>query len=159
MKKILIFICLCLCMVSCKEYYSEGERVGTVIQFSETGVFFETWEGQLNLTQTGMNTSGEPFEFSFDRHRKKEQAELVDLVSEAQRNGWKIKINYHEVWGCLNMIGNRGCTDYFVDSVTILDTTFAKPLGNLDKVSETVEIVEAALGTAENPIHIVIDSK
>jgi hypothetical protein len=43
---------------SCSENYSNGERIGLITQFSHKGLFWKSWEGQLNLTQTGMNSSG-----------------------------------------------------------------------------------------------------
>lgn len=62
MKKVFIIVC-CLvsiiCMSSCKENYSNGEKVGNLIEFTRKGVFWDSWEGRLNMTQTGMNTSGE----------------------------------------------------------------------------------------------------
>lgn len=53
----------------CKERYSEGEKVGNLIEFAQKGVLWDSWEGRMNLTQTGMNTSGAPFQFSFDNDR------------------------------------------------------------------------------------------
>ena len=49
------------------------------------------------MTQTGMNTSGEPFSFSFDNDRD-DQDSLITLMKQAQVEGWKLKIKYHEVW-------------------------------------------------------------
>lgn len=115
---------------SCKEHFSDGERVGTVIKFSKAGVIWDSWDGELNLTATGMNTSGEPFAFSFDNDRS-DQDSLINLIAEAQRYGWKVKIIYHQVWGFKNVFCNRGESRYFVDDVQILDKNFAKPLNNL----------------------------
>lgn len=53
------------CLTSCKEQFSNGERVGTVTKFSKAGVFWDSWDGLLNITQTGMNSSGEPFAFQW----------------------------------------------------------------------------------------------
>ena len=50
-------------LTSCKENYSNGEKVGNLIEFTQKGVWWYSWEGRLNMTQTGMNTSGEPFSF------------------------------------------------------------------------------------------------
>jgi hypothetical protein len=111
-------------MSGCKENYSNGEKVGNLIEFTKKGVIWDSWEGRLNLTQTGMNTSGEPFSFSFDNDRN-DQDSLIKLMQKAQVEGWKIKIRYHEVWGFKNVLGNRGETDYFVDGVTVLDRDFA----------------------------------
>ena len=60
---------LMLTFTGCKENYSVGEKVGNLIEFTKKGVFWDSWEGRMNLTQTGMNTSGEPFQFSFDNDR------------------------------------------------------------------------------------------
>ena len=65
--KTIKFICLslglALVMTSCTENYSNGERIGMITKFSQKGLVFDSWEGTLNTTQTGMN-SAQPFEFS-----------------------------------------------------------------------------------------------
>ena len=90
-----------------------------------------------------MNTSGEPFSCSFDNDRK-DQDSLIALMKQAQVEGWKLKIRYHEVFGW-NWFSNRGETDYFIDDVTILDRNFARPLqqirGNGSIVRDTVWVV------------------
>lgn len=147
---ILLISLVALTLTSCSENYSNGERIGTVVQFSKTGLIWDSWEGQLNLTQTGMNTSGEPFNFSFDNDRD-DQDSLIALVNEAQAKGWKVKIKYHEVAGW-NWFANRGNTNHFITDVEVIDKDFAHPLQNrLSK--DTFQ-----LGTKENPIHIVIDN-
>lgn len=146
---IILAILIGVCLSSCKEHFSDGERVGTVTKFSQAGVFWDSWDGELNLTQTGMNSAGEPFAFSFDNDRE-DQDSLINLVNEAQRNGWKIKIVYHQVWGMKNLCNNRGESDYFVDDVIVLDKKFAKPLMNLEKDTTNT----AQLGTKDNPIYI-----
>lgn len=141
----LLLFALALSLGSCKENYSQGEKVGNLIEFTKKGVMWETWEGSLNMTQTGMNTSGEPFYFSFDKDRH-DQDSLITLMKQAQVEGWKLKIRYHEVWGLVNIFNNRGETDYFVDDVTVLDKDFANPLkrvGNSEhgRVVDTVYVV------------------
>lgn len=133
MKKTIGIVCClisAICISSCKENYSNGEKVGNLIEFTSKGVFWDSWEGRMNMTQTGMNTSGEPFSFSFDNDRH-DQDSLINLMKQAQVEGWKLKIRYHEVWGLRNCFYNRGETDYFVDDVTVLDKDFANPLRNL----------------------------
>ena len=127
MKKILLFLMsvMCLTFTSCKEHFSDGERVGTVTKFSKAGVFWDSWDGLLNVTQTGMNSSGEPFAFSMDNDRN-DQQKLIDILTKAQVEGWKVKIKYHQVWGLKNVYNNRGESDYFVDDVIILDKNFSK---------------------------------
>lgn len=132
-------------LTGCKENYSQGEKVGNLIEFTNKGVIWDSWEGRLNMTQTGMNTSGDPFSFSFDNDRT-DQDSLINLMKRAQVEGWKLKIRYHEVWGLKNFWCNRGETDYFVDGVTVLDKNFANPLRSLGggrggRVVDTVYVV------------------
>lgn len=136
-----------LMLPSCTENYSNGEKVGNLIEFTNKGLFWKSWEGSLNMTQTGMNTSGAPFYFSFDNDRD-DQQHLINLMKQAQVEGWKLKIRYHEVAGW-NWFGNRGETDYFVDDVTILDKNFARPLSNMRSAATT--------GGARDTIWVVID--
>ena len=143
---LLIFsIILCTVLLqSCKENYSNGEKVGNLIEFTQKGVIYDSWEGRLNMTQTGMNTSGEPFSFSFDNDRD-DQDSIINLMKQAQVEGWKLKIRYHEVWGFKNVFYNRGETNYFVDGVTVLDKDFANPLRQLGqqqgRVVDTIFVV------------------
>ena len=143
----LLIFSIILCMVllqSCKENYSNGEKVGNLIEFTQKGVIYDSWEGRLNMTQTGMNTSGEPFSFSFDNDRD-DQDSIINLMKQAQVEGWKLKIRYHEVWGFKNVFYNRGETTYFVDGVTVLDKDFANPLRQLGqqqgRVVDTIFVV------------------
>ncbi len=125
MKKIFIVIItllLSISLTSCWENYSTGDRVGLVTEFSETGAFWKSWDGQLNLTQTGMNSSGvEPFDFSFDNDLTN-QEEMIELVQSALEEGWKIKISFHQVYGLKNILRNRGESNYFVTKIEVLDT-------------------------------------
>ena len=143
----LLIFSIILCMVllqSCKENYSNGEKVGNLIEFTQKGVIYDSWEGRLNMTQTGMNTSGEPFSFSVDNDRD-DQDSIINLMKQAQVEGWKLKIRYHEVWGFKNVFYNRGETNYFVDGVTVLDKDFANPLRQLGqqqgRVVDTIFVV------------------
>lgn len=149
MKKIhyALLAAMTLALSGCKENYSRGEKVGNLIEFTKKGVVWESWEGSLNMTQTGMNTSGAPFRFSFDRDRS-DQDSLINLMKQAQVEGWKLKIRYHEVWGLKNILGNRGDTDYFVDGVTVLDRDFATPLKHMG---------EAEQGHVVDTVYVVID--
>ena len=152
MRKIILISMISVILMSlssCKERFSDGERVGTVTKFSKAGVIWDSWDGMLNVTQTGMNSSGDPFIFSFDNDRNDQNA-LIDTMIIAQREGWKIKIRYHQVWGAKNIMKNRGESDYFVDGIEILYKNFSDPLNKK-------AIEKAVLGSKDNPIHIVID--
>ena len=147
MKKLILFLfCALFCLTSCKEHFSDGERVGTVTKFSKAGVFWDSWDGHLNITQTGMNSAGEPFAFSLDNDRN-DQDSIINLLSEAQLKGWKVKLLYHQVWGLKNVFQNRGESDYFIDGVEILDKNFSKPLENLNSNK----------GSVIDTIYVVID--
>jgi len=157
---IMMAVAISLGMSSCKENYSNGEKVGNLIEFTKKGVIWDSWEGRLNLTQTGMNTSGEPFEFSFDNDRGGQDS-LISLMKQAQVEGWKLKIRYHEVWGLKNVFSNRGETDYFVDDITVLDKDFANPLKHSAAVrgGRVVDTVYVVIDKAELQKQINRDKK
>lgn len=143
-------MCSLLCLISCKEHFSDGERVGTVTKFSKAGVIWDSWDGHLNITQTGMNSAGEPFAFSLDNDRD-DQDSIVKLLTEAQLKGWKVKLLYHQVWGFKNIFSNRGESDYFVDGVEILDKNFSKPLEIINNNKDNIK------GSVIDTIYVVID--
>jgi hypothetical protein len=105
-------------MGSCSENYSNGERIGLITQFSRTGVFFKSWEGELHVTQTGMNSTMNDFQFSIDNDR--EDQNLINQIDSAAEHGWKVKLIYHETVG-KNWFHNRGETDHFITEVEVLD--------------------------------------
>ncbi len=149
MKRLLYLCLMAVVMVTftgCKENYSVGEKVGNLIEFTKKGVIWDSWEGRMNLTQTGMNTSGAPFQFSFDNDRD-DQDSLIQLLYQAQVEGWKVKLKYHAVWGMKNVFSNRGETDYFVDDVEVLDKNFANVL----------RMGDAPQGRVVDTIYVVID--
>lgn len=52
----LLIFSIILCMVllqSCKENYSNGEKVGNLIEFTQKGVIYDSWEGRLNMDTDG----------------------------------------------------------------------------------------------------------
>jgi len=104
---------------SCTENYSNGERIGLISKFSEKGVFWKSWEGDMVLTQTGMNQSANgDFVFSIDNDRP--DTAVIKMIDSAANYGWKVKLTYHEVFG-YNWFLNRGETDHFVVKVEVLD--------------------------------------
>jgi len=111
-----------------RENYSNGERIGLVTNFSKSGVFWKSWEGELNLTQTGMNSNGfKPFKFSIDND--KEQSELIAKIDSAVTFGWKVKLVYHQTFGW-NWFNNRGETNYFVTDCLMIDRNPVKSVFN-----------------------------
>jgi hypothetical protein len=131
-------ILLTFTLIGCTENYSNGERIGFVTKFSNRGLIWKSWEGELNLTQTGMNTSS-LFEFSVDNDHQDEN--VVKALDSAATLGWKVKIRYHET-AFKNWFRNRGETDHFVETVEVLDRTplsvFNSQQSNIDNtVSKT----------------------
>lgn len=145
MKKIIVSLLAVLVFASCSENYSNGERIGLVTQFSSTGRFWKSWEGHLNLTQTGMNSSV-PFDFSVDNDKEPEG--LVKKLDSAAQFGWKVKLIYHQVTG-YNWFNNRGNTNHFVTDVQILDRD---PMGSIFGNGSTH-------GVVRDTIYVVIREK
>lgn len=140
-----------LFMTSCTENYSNGERIGMITKFSEKGLVWDSWEGTLNTTQTGMN-SAQPFEFSVDNDVN--DPVVIKTLDSAATNGWKVKIKYHETFG-KNWLGNRGETNYFVKQVIVLDRD---PIGNMfggDKPKSNCDC--KTQGKVIDTIYVVID--
>ena len=146
--KVLIYSSLIL-LSSCSENYSNGERIGVITQFSETGLIWKSWEGHLNVTQTGMNSSV-PFDFSIDND--KPDQEIINILDSAAQYGWKVKLVYHETFG-KNWLSNRGETNYFISKVEVLEKNFGNAFnGNQQqkiggKIIDTIYVVI----TPDNP--------
>ena len=132
-------------IVTATEDYSEGERIGFITKFSHKGRFWKSWEGELNLTQTGMNTSS-LFDFSIDNDS--ESSNVISMIDSAVNNGWKVKLTYHQTY-FKNWLSNRGETDYFIKSIQILDRS---TLGN-NNSNGTNQLQGRVIDT----IYVVID--
>jgi hypothetical protein len=136
-----------LMLQSCiSENYSNGERIGVVTQFSESGAVWKSWEGHLNVTQTGMNSSV-PFDFSIDNDKNPQ--EVINTIDSAAQYGWKVKLVYHETIG-KNFFGNRGETDHFVTKVEALEKNF----GNVFNGVKQDSVIH---GHVIDTIYVVID--
>ncbi|RYY28605.1 MAG: hypothetical protein EOP41_03130 [Sphingobacteriaceae bacterium] len=130
-------------LASCSENYSNGERIGVITQFSNTGLIWKSHEGHLNVTQTGMNSSV-PFDFSVDRDN--EDPTVIKMLDSAADKGWKVKLIYHETAG-KNWFQNRGKTDHFVNKVEVLDRNMATLFSNQQN----------ATGHIIDTVYVVID--
>lgn len=123
----LLAVAAALSLQSCSENYSNGKRVGFITKFSQKGLVYKSWEGELNMTQTGMNTSN-AFEFSIDNDN--EPAGLVARLDSALQYGYKVEVTYHEVSG-YNWFNNRGHTDHFVTECLLLDAPKTVPVDSI----------------------------
>lgn len=156
MKKLIFTIAIvgmALLLNSCSENYSNGERIGVITRFSQKGLIFKSWELNLNVTQTGMNTSGEPFECSVDNNN--EDKNLISELDSAANKGWKVKIIYHQCKN-RNMTGSRGETDYFIDELVVLDKHFTEKL-QFNSNNEKAPASPAVTGKVIDTIYVVID--
>lgn len=123
MKKLILNVLILLMpllILACAENYSNGERIGFITKFSRSGAIWKSWEIQLNLTQTGMNTATTEH-LSIDNDRESEYTSMIQTLDSAAQFGWKVKLVYHQVWGCKNFCSNRGDESRFVNQVEILD--------------------------------------
>jgi hypothetical protein len=146
MKNILIALSILL-LASCTENYSQGERIGMITKFSKSGLMYDSWEGHLNATQTGMN-SADPLDFSIDNDH--EDPKVIATLDSAATNGWKVKIRYHETMG-KNWFNNRGETDHFVTEVDVLDRDMPGLFGR-----PTVNAAPMATGKVDTVYVIVV---
>lgn len=149
MKKLFLLAIISASMIlaSCSENYSNGERIGVITQFSETGLIFKSWEGHLNVTQTGMNSSV-PFDFSIDNDKPDQQ--VINTLDSAAQHGWKVKLVYHETAG-FNWFSNRGETDHFINKVEVLEKNFGNAFNGTKPQEPNIT------GRTIDTIYVVID--
>lgn len=146
--RILIFLMALIGITSCTENYSNGERIGLITKFSEKGFWWKSWEGDLSVTQTGMNQSQNDFEFSLDNDlQMTEDYKRIKLtLDSAAEYGWKVKIKYHETLG-KNWFSNRGETSHFITACEVLDKTPMQSIfngkgnGEAGRVIDTIYVV------------------
>lgn len=114
--KALCLILMTLLLSGCFDY-SDGSRSGIVSKFSHKGIFWKSWEGQMNLG--GMTNDSEGnlvsnvWEFSIDNNDPKLN-ELVSKVQEAQESGKRVKITYKQE---LFVAAWRAKTNYLIQKV------------------------------------------
>ena len=85
--------------------YSEGTRAGELIKFSNKGVIFKTWEGEISQGISGAQI----FEFSVLDKEK----EVIENMKEFQ--GEFVKVTYIERYSTFVFWGD---TNYFITEVS-----------------------------------------
>ncbi|MFL1897337.1 6-phosphogluconate dehydrogenase [Aquimarina sp. 2-A2] len=84
--------------------FSEGTRSGELIKFSNKGVIFKTWEGEISQGISGAQI------FSFSVEDKHE-----DVIKNLEAlQGRYVKLTYKERFGTFSWLGD---TKYFVTAV------------------------------------------
>lgn len=81
--------------------YSSGIRAGTVVKISKKGVFFKTYEGELNTSET------EKWTFSVEKSEK----EVIRLLNEVALSKERVSLHYVERFRAFPW---RGDTKYFI---------------------------------------------
>lgn len=118
------FISICILLLalvatSCSNY-SEGERVGVITKVSYSGKAYKSHELQLKsapgVASEGMVGQYETFECSIDNDLKIVCVTPVDSIKLYAQLGIPVVVNYQQV-AYLNLLQNRGATDYFVKSI------------------------------------------
>lgn len=106
-------------MSSCSNY-SDGERVGIITKFSNSGKVFKSYEGELkvapNVANQGMIGQYETFKFSLDNDRAVECETPIDSIKVFAQKGIPVVVNYQQT-AYLNWFDNRGDTQYFIKSI------------------------------------------
>lgn len=86
--------------------YSEGVRAGKLVKFSEKGILFKTWEGEISQGVSDAQT----FVFSVDDKEK----QVIEHLNAYQ--GKFVKLNYFERFKTLLWLGD---TKYFITEVEL----------------------------------------
>ena len=96
--------------------YSKGYRAGLLQKFSEKGVIFKTYEGEMILSSVQSNANvaiaSEKFLFSVSQEEVAKQMEQIQ--------GKHVVVHYHEKKGTLPW---RGESRYIVDSVKVSEVS------------------------------------
>ncbi len=108
---------------TCCDDYSSGDRVGVITKFSRKGIFFKTWEGEMNLGGVTAGPGGDVvpniWRFSIDENAKRgeEIDKLAKLVQDAQETGARMKVHYEQE---LLVAPWRADEEYLLQSVEVL---------------------------------------
>jgi hypothetical protein len=113
---ILIVIILTLAIFSFLYFgiYDEGVRAGVVVRISKKGVFFKTYEGQLNMETFGALKSNTPFVQSFDFSVEKDKENIVRDLENVSLTGERVNLHYIKRY---LKVPWRGNTRYFIREV------------------------------------------
>ncbi len=111
MKKVFTLIIIAILIVFASWYafvyftsYSEGTRSGELIKFSNKGIVFKTWEGEISQGISGAQI----FSFSVEDKENK----IVEKLQQFQ--GRYVKVKYKERFAKITWLGD---TKYFIIDV------------------------------------------
>lgn len=94
--------------------YDEGLRAGTVLRISKKGMFFKTYEGQLNLQTFGALKGANPIMESFDFSVPASEEQVVKDLEAVALSGERVNLHYVKRYATFPW---RGDTKYYVTRV------------------------------------------
>lgn len=94
--------------------YDEGLRAGTVLRISKKGMFFKTYEGQLNLQTFGALKGANPIMESFNFSVPASEEQVIKDLEAAALSGERVNLHYVKRYATFPW---RGDTKYYVTRV------------------------------------------
>jgi hypothetical protein len=98
--------------------YDEGLRAGNVLRVSKKGMFFKTYEGQLNLQTFGALKGANPIMESFDFSVEPGNEKVIKDLEAVALSGERVNLHYIKRYATFPW---RGDTKYFITKVERLD--------------------------------------
>jgi len=98
MKKLIIGLTALLALAACTPNYSEGERVGVVTKLSKKGIWWKSWEGQLNQGGIRFDTDANGKEVAVPNVMKfnVQDPATLKVLLDALESGKRVKVSYSE---------------------------------------------------------------
>lgn len=90
-------------------HYSDGVRSGSIVKFSEKGVMFKTWEGQLQFGE-----ASNLWDFSVYSGDQ----EVQDIIHQAIKTNKEVQVTYDESYVAISFWGD---TKYFIKAIEIIE--------------------------------------
>ncbi len=100
------------CSTGCAPAYSDGDRAGVVTKFSNKGLTWKSWEGEMNLGGSASGENGTSVANIWRFHAS--DPAVVTAVHEALGSGTRVKMHYRQWF--MGPISQD--SDYDVTSVT-----------------------------------------
>lgn len=100
---------VCFMLFARYMHYSDGVRSGSIVKFSEKGVLFKTWEGQLQFGE-----ASNLWDFSVYPGDQ----EVQDKIHEAIKTNKEVQITYDESYVAISFWGD---TKYFIKAVELIE--------------------------------------
>ncbi len=100
---------------TCSWTYSEGTRAGQLIKFSEKGVLFKTYEGELNMGGLRTGNAEDGLEGNLWKFSVLDENVVEELM---KAEGKRVKLGYKERYKAMVW---QGDTNYFIVKVEVIE--------------------------------------